>query len=331
MARTEYGGVHMQEAHLTWRVYLLGPFRLEVDGRSIPTESWRSRQAVSLFKRLVASAGASLSREALLEYLWPNESPEKGLRRLHTTVYNLRKALQECSGQNGTLLVRHASGRYRFEPPQGCWYDILTFENQFNEAVAVEYEQPDLALRLFVKAIDLYNGDFLSEDEYEEWTHHQREQYREMYIQALLKAASLYAKKRDLMAAVRLCRKGIEADPYREDVQYKYLEYLIAAKRIHEAERHFRKFTEMLRTELDSEPSFDLQPLLAQARATDPPEEQSTDRNTSTLLVFHGDTFETVLDLEARRRQRSGRRLNLLNLISSNTLSQAARDDLPDD
>lgn len=318
----------MGESTPTWRLYFLGPFKVEVDGRPVPFEAWRSKQALALFKRLAAAPQEGVAREALLDQWWPEESPEKASRRLHTTVYNLRKALEAESGRDGSQLIVYAYGRYRFRPPAGCWFDIDAFENAFYEAQAALRRDPETALCLFNEVLRLYRADFLCEDEYEEWTVTPRRKYRDMLIQALLTAASLHADRQDLATAVRLCRRGVDLDPFREDLQYQYLAFLLAAGRVTEAAQHYRAYTRLLRNELDLEPGAELQRLMRRGAQAAGDVHPAGAQGESSYFVWDGKTLQTVFGLEPKRRRRTGERASLLSLIRSNAFVQASRTDL---
>jgi two-component SAPR family response regulator len=54
---------------------------------------WRTKKAKELFAYLWHSKGDLVLKDVLIEVLWPDTSPDKSVPLLHTTVYQLRKAL----------------------------------------------------------------------------------------------------------------------------------------------------------------------------------------------------------------------------------------------
>lgn len=77
-------------AHIT----TLGRFAVTVDGADVPTSAWGSRRARQLCKRLVAARGWPVTREELMEYLWPDDGDHGRLgARLSVQLSTLRRVL----------------------------------------------------------------------------------------------------------------------------------------------------------------------------------------------------------------------------------------------
>ncbi len=77
------------------RVSLLGPFRVEMDGRVLVPSAPKLRQALSL---LAVNAGRVVSSEQLIEELWNDRPPASATTTLQTYVYQLRKLYRLNSG-----------------------------------------------------------------------------------------------------------------------------------------------------------------------------------------------------------------------------------------
>ena len=72
---------------------LLGQFRAEIDGRAVPREDWRQGRGASLVKLLALSPRHSLTREQLIEELWPGVAPDAGGASVRKAVHYARRAL----------------------------------------------------------------------------------------------------------------------------------------------------------------------------------------------------------------------------------------------
>ncbi|AFR07548.1 transcriptional regulator, winged helix family protein [Nocardiopsis alba ATCC BAA-2165] len=104
------------------RVDMLGPLRVEVDGRSTGVGGPRLR---ALLARLALEPNRVIGHRTLIEDLWPESgeagAPESPMVALHSLVYRLRRALPEpeavCSEPAG----------YRLALPDDA-VDILRFE-----------------------------------------------------------------------------------------------------------------------------------------------------------------------------------------------------------
>ncbi|MFE6049170.1 BTAD domain-containing putative transcriptional regulator [Kitasatospora sp. NPDC056446] len=87
------------------RFELLGPLRVELDGRPVPITGPKVRTLLAL---LLGSPGETVRVDSLLDLLWDGDPPRTGLASLHNHVNRLRTAL----GPYGTR-VRSAPKGYR--------------------------------------------------------------------------------------------------------------------------------------------------------------------------------------------------------------------------
>ena len=55
------------------RVETLGGFRVTVVGRPLPESAWTRRKARQLFKCLLSHPRHRISKDAIIEWLWPGE------------------------------------------------------------------------------------------------------------------------------------------------------------------------------------------------------------------------------------------------------------------
>ena len=98
-------------------VWHFGPFRLD----QANAELWRAEQAVilrpktfALLVYLVTHAGQLVTKEALLDALWPETAVGEGV--LKTSMNDLRKALGETAKAPQWIATVHRRG-YRFVAP----------------------------------------------------------------------------------------------------------------------------------------------------------------------------------------------------------------------
>ena len=72
--------------HESMRIRLLGGFRVSVGSRSIEGDAWRLKKAASLLKLLALAPGHRLSREQMMELLWPDASESAASNSLRHTL-----------------------------------------------------------------------------------------------------------------------------------------------------------------------------------------------------------------------------------------------------
>jgi len=76
-------------------VYFFGKFRVLTDnaGKMI---KWRTTKTEELFAFLLQKESQYISKDEILEALWPELELEKAIKRLHTSIYNLKKEFTDC-------------------------------------------------------------------------------------------------------------------------------------------------------------------------------------------------------------------------------------------
>jgi DNA-binding SARP family transcriptional activator len=144
------------------RIGLLGGFSVMVGDRKVDESAWRLKKAASLLKLLALASGHRLHRERAMDLLWP----ELGLRAASN---NLRQALhvaRRTLHPDPEIASRYlsVSGEQLLLCQEGqLWVDVDAFE----EAADTARRSKDPAAYRVV--IELYSGELLPEDRYEEW------------------------------------------------------------------------------------------------------------------------------------------------------------------
>jgi DNA-binding SARP family transcriptional activator/pimeloyl-ACP methyl ester carboxylesterase len=142
---------------VTATVNLLGPFRVEVDGRLVPDEAWSRRDAASLVKVLALAPEHQLHRERAMDALWPDLAPADAVPRLHKAAHYARKAL----GRADAVVLR--GDLVLLLPGYPTDVDAETFEAA--AAAALEGGTPAAA----EEVLDRHPGEPLPVDLYSDW------------------------------------------------------------------------------------------------------------------------------------------------------------------
>jgi len=235
----------------TLHIKVLGEFRVLRDGVSVASSAWRSQQTRAVLKVLLARRGRVVPTDQLLEILWPGDDPEAARRRLHVRISQLRSALD--SGDPN--LIRTVDGGYTFGPDADCWIDAVAFEERA-ERGRRHQESGALgeAIGAYEAARELYRGDFLEEDLYEDWAFIERERLRERLLTMLTELAECYAQQGRYRRAIARCREVLAADPYREAVHVRLMLYHYYAGEQDRALRAYERCRQVLADGLDLEP-----------------------------------------------------------------------------
>lgn len=227
------------------QVALLGGFRVIVNGRAVADDAWRLRKARAVVKLLAVAPGHRLDREQLLDALWPDLAPRAASNNLNYALHVARRAL--AGERAGSLLVTEGSA-ICLSPAGPLWIDVEAFE-----AAAVTAQQTD-ALADYQEAIDLYGGEFLPDDRYEEWAATPREQLRRRYLTLLHALAARHEASHDWALATATLQRILIDESADEAAHQGLMRIFALAGQRGQALQQWAHYTAALRRELDAEP-----------------------------------------------------------------------------
>ena len=192
------------------RVWLLGGFRVSVGGRTVDGDEWRLRKPASLVKPLALAPGHRLHRERVMDALWPDLGKGAASNNLRQAVYVVRRTLAPRPGAGSCYLALRGE-QVALCPEGRLWVDVETFEGA---ALAARRSRRPAA---YEGAVELYAGELLPEDRYEEWAEGRRRELREAYLSLLLDLASVYEELGYYGPAAEALRKVLGEEPTREE------------------------------------------------------------------------------------------------------------------
>jgi DNA-binding SARP family transcriptional activator len=245
-------------------VRLLGPFELYVSGWQVT--AWRGRRGPAVLQFLISRHGQAVKREALTEALWPEVSPDLGRHRVHQAVYALRQTLQQLDPDREHIVC--ANGAYRLNPELSVWTDVAEFERLV--ALAGRHDAARRvgdALVAYRSADALYRGDYLDGGSCAEWAVAEHRRLRAEYVMAGSRLSQLYAELGEHRAALAVCTKVLDRDPWNEEVTRRAMRSYVAVGSPSLGLQLYKVLEEKLLKELDVAPSTETRRLFAQMRS----------------------------------------------------------------
>jgi len=236
-------------------VETLGGFRLYRGLTVMEETEWDGYLPKLLLKAILTHGSRRVPKDQLIESLWPEVTPQSGERNFKITLYRLRKALEpEMDKAFGSSYV-HLKSNLIYLDEELCKTDLDDFLSLYRRGEKNEREGDiESALFLYNNAIDLYKGDFLSEELYTSWIDIKREELRKLYITLLYKMADIQEKRGTSKIAIDCYKKIIQIDPLLEQV-YQRLMTLYSNRRMRtEAIKIYEDCRKALREGLDTEP-----------------------------------------------------------------------------
>jgi DNA-binding SARP family transcriptional activator len=235
----------------TLHVYLLGPTRVTYGDRHL--DAWATGRGRAVFQYLAAHRRSRVSRDRLMNLLWPDSPPERARNSLNVAVHGLRRSLRDLT--DGHDVVVYQRDTYRIDPELVVWVDLDAFAGQVAAARQCRAggDRPGL-IQALGTAIELYGGDLLDDHPYEEWTTIPREQHRLAYLDALNSLSLVRFDDGDHLGCIELCQRVLALDACREDVHSRVMlcHYHLGIPEL--AVRQFHSCATALRAELDMTP-----------------------------------------------------------------------------
>src|SRR5919205_669826 len=232
----------------TLRIRLLGGFRVSVGDRTVRQDSWRMRKAASLVKLLALAPRHQLHREQAMETLWPELGRRAASNNLRQALHAARRALDPDSHVGSRYLASEDESLVLC--PEGrLWVDSEAFE----EAARTARRSRDSAA--YEVALDLYAGELLPGDRYEEWAEGHRRRLRETYLSLLLKLARLHEDRADYDSAAEVLRRLVGEEPTREEAHVGLMRLYALRGSKGEALAQYGRLEAILLTELGTKPA----------------------------------------------------------------------------
>jgi predicted ATPase/DNA-binding SARP family transcriptional activator/DNA-binding CsgD family transcriptional regulator len=228
------------------RIWLLGRFATSVGSRRIPDQHWRSRKAANLVKLLALAPGHRMHREQVESLLWPQFGA--ATNNLHHTMYVARKLLGLDPATSSRYLGLR-SDEVTLCPQARLWTDVKAFTEA---ALAANEDREPYAYRA---ALELYAGDLLPENRYDEWVETRRAELIEMYLSLLVKLSRLHEEREEEEAAIETLKQVVRKEPTREEAHTSLIRLYASCGRRGEALSQYRLLGEILLREFSSGPS----------------------------------------------------------------------------
>jgi DNA-binding SARP family transcriptional activator len=243
------------------RLVTLGGFTVWLGGLPVPDSGFGRQKARALLGLLLCARGP-VHREAIVEWLWPQLAPARGLAALHSTLYALRRAIEPglSRGAVSSLVITEGE-TYRLALGEADSWDAAEFLALARDA---SRGTPRARLDSLGAAESAYTGQLLPEWPYERWSEARRAEVEDAYRDVLERLAeALVADGRPEAAAPRY-RRLLALDPEREGWHRALMRVYAQGGERALALRQYHLCRAILRRELGVEPSAETRALYAE-------------------------------------------------------------------
>jgi DNA-binding SARP family transcriptional activator len=225
-----------------------------------PITEWNGLKGKSILKYLLMHRETPVVKDILMDLFWPDATSESARRNLHQAIYSLRQTLRHADP--GFSPIQFESDSYFVHPEMDIWIDSQEFERHVQAGKRLESAGRTLeSVSHYGVAESLYQGVFLEEDLYEDWTMARRERLRRMYCDLADRLGRYYVQNGEYSAAVSLCHKALAQDKCHEPAHRRLMRCYWAQGQRHLAVRQYLACVGVLEEELSLGPSQETEAL----------------------------------------------------------------------
>ncbi len=233
-------------------IQMLGKFKVTFNGKKeIRLKGHNSKSLLAYF---FYHRNRPIHREKLMNMFWPDSLPESARNCLNVTIYNIRKMFQTVMGDKDIIIYKDEC--YSFHPDHQVGIDVEEFNLFWRKGLAFENTNNlKKSIDFYYKAVALYNGDFLEDLLYEQWSEGERENLKERYL-VILDRLSLYSfRKGDYNSTVALCNIMLNKDNCLEEIHRRLIASYRALGSRDKAIKQYTRCSQTLQKELGIVPS----------------------------------------------------------------------------
>ncbi|KPL91176.1 BTAD domain-containing putative transcriptional regulator [Herpetosiphon geysericola] len=222
------------------KIQLFGSLQLWRGAELVDASAWAREKARQLLALLLLQRPRIISREAVIEQLWPELEHQAADGALRVTLNALLHVLEpeRSGGANSAFILSEAAG-LRLNPQASITTDYAQFQSLLQTA-AQHRQQGAMpaALHAYQSALAIYQDDLLSDLAYAEWVLDWREQALTQFVNATSEYLELLLAYGPTAEAIPYAERLLSYDPYHEPTYQRLIDiYLMlgngsAAERI---------------------------------------------------------------------------------------------------
>lgn len=246
------------------QVRMLGEFSIRRGVMEVNDSDNRSRKVWLLLAYLICRRGKVIPTDELVGLLWgEDERTTNPINALKTTLHRARACLDQLGDGVGRTLIVFQDGGYMWTTDTPLTIDIDEFDRLCQ--AGVNAQRPEDKLDCWLRALPLYQGNFLSKLSFEPWVAPIAAHYHNLYVQTVLSALPMLEERGDWQEAADLCRRAAEHAPFLEDIYRHLMTALLRLGDQPAAATVYEQMSELLLANFGIMPSVELRDLYREA------------------------------------------------------------------
>lgn len=293
------------------KVFFLGQFKIILDDKYIMTyDDIGSQKNARLLSYLLKNYRVKLSSQEIQTVMFSDDSSNNPANALKALVYRLRTILKKNFGS--VNIVVSGNSTYFINPELEIILDIDIFDKLISDGENAQSDEERIAL--FERAIDLYEGAFLSMLSDEQWVIITSTYLESMFMTTTVYLLKKYMDQQKYDSIEKLSTKALNYDSLNENLHYYLIKSLIKRNKMSLAKQHYLATEKFLFDELGINPSEELRELYEEIISSQRIKEATIFDVQDNLIEgeINGafqcsfETFRKIYQLEVRKAIRSG-------------------------
>jgi two-component SAPR family response regulator len=230
-------------------IFDLGETRLALGSRVFQASEMR-RKSAALLMYLASRARQAVTREQVLEDLWPSLSPPAASNSLNQTLYFLRRAIDPWYEDGFSVdYLRNEAEVVGLSPAL-----VRITSVEFHTVARELLRQGQGSIESALPVLDRYRGRFAPEFEYEEWSLDWRELVHTTYLDLVVATQRWMIQVGNINGAAAVARHALLIDPRNPDLHEGMIWTLAATGSRPAVSEQYAHFAALYREEYGAEP-----------------------------------------------------------------------------
>lgn len=283
-----------------------GTYRVMHKNLDVLRQYCKSEKGAELFRYLLANYEKKVSKEEIISLFWPGMDEKRARQNLSSTLYFVRNAFDRAiEPGTGKRICRSSSQMCWLELDENIYFDAKQLKEELE--LANKAETTEEKILHLENALLLYRGDFMKEDDYNDWVIPIRKEYREIVMNAFVELLDILYQKGDYNECMFYTLRLMEIAPYNEmAVKYK-LRLLKRQGRISEARETYLRYVEHLKNHYNEKFAKDFEDILSSLESieTNYGKEQNMVNQKGGATLIDVNTFKEFAKFESLKRASS--------------------------
>jgi len=220
--------------------------------------NWRTSKAEELLGFLLHYRGKPVSKEKIMDTLWPDMDPKKASQNLHSNLHYVRDTMKNIGFED--ILERKRENYQLNTESIDC--DMLEFMTLIEEISKTDQTVDMMTLE---KVDKLYQGAYFEDKTYE-WAESFRQWLQNQFISLKHKQGKLYKKSGEYDKAISVYRGIIHLHPIEEDAYIELAEIYLEQGDSASAVNCYKNCEKALKEALDVETSVRFKALISKVK-----------------------------------------------------------------